>query len=79
MKYPKKSKSVPVRVRITEDQFRRLCDSLLEEQVNKSQFIRESIDEKIESVSRKLLNESKPLKTFDILDSLFKNKDYGKH
>ena len=78
MKYPNKSKSVPVRVRITEDQFRRLCDSLIEEQVNKSQFIRESIDEKIELVSRRALNESKPLKVFDIFDSLFKNEDYGK-
>ncbi len=78
MKYPNKPKSVPVRVRITEDQFRRLCDSLIEEQVNKSQFIRESIDEKISSISRRSLNESKPLKSFDILDSLFKNEDYGK-
>ena len=78
MKYPNKSKSVPVRVRITEDQFRRLCDSLIEEQVNKSQFIRESIDEKIESVSRRALNESKPIKSFDILDTLFKNENYGK-
>ena len=78
MKYPNKSKSVPVRVRITEDQFRRLCDSLVEEQVNKSQFIRESIDEKIELISRRALKESKPLKVFDIFDSLFKNEDYGK-
>jgi hypothetical protein len=78
MKYPNKSKSVPVRVRITEDQFRRLCDSLIDEQVNKSQFIRESIDEKISSISRRSLNESKPIKSFDILDSLFKNEDYGK-
>jgi hypothetical protein len=78
MKYPNKPKSVPVRVRITEDQFRRLCDSLIEEQVNKSQFIRESIDEKISSISRRSLNESKPLKSFDILDTLFKNEDYGK-
>lgn len=78
MKYPNKPKSVPVRVRITEDQFRRLCDSLIEEQVNKSQFIRESIDEKISSISRRSINESKPLKSFDILDSLFKNEDYGK-
>jgi hypothetical protein len=78
MKYTNKSKSVPVRVRITEDQFRRLCDSLIEEQVNKSQFIRESIDEKIESVRRRTLNDSKPLKVSDILDTIFKNEDYGK-
>ena len=78
MKYPNKSKSVPLRVRITEDQLRRLCDSLIESQVNKSQFIRESIDEKISSISRRSLNDSNPLKVYDILDSLFKNEDYGK-
>ena len=78
MKYQNKIKSVPVRVRITEDQFRRLCDSLIEEQVNKSQFIRESIEEKIDSIRRKSSNDSKPLKSIDILDNLFKNQDYGK-
>jgi hypothetical protein len=78
MKYQNKIKSVPVRVRITEDQFRRLCDSLIEEQVNKSQFIRESIDEKIDSVRRKSSTDSKPLKSIDILDSLFKNEKNGK-
>lgn len=78
MKYPIKPKSVPVRIRITEDQFRRLCDSVIEEQINRSEFIRESIDEKIQSISRKTLNETKPLKSVDILDSLFKNDSYGR-
>jgi hypothetical protein len=78
MKYQNKIKSVPVRVRITEDQFRRLCDSLIEEKINKSQFIRESIEEKIDSVRRKSSTDSKPLKSIDILDSLFKNVNNGK-
>ena len=36
--------------------------------------LRESIDEKIDSVRRKSSTDSKPLKSIDILDSLFKNE-----
>ena len=39
----KKNKKKSVTIRITEQQYRNLIDTIIEEEINKSEFIRESI------------------------------------
>ncbi len=39
----KNNKKKSITIRITENQYKRLIDTVIEEEINKSQFIRESI------------------------------------
>jgi len=50
----KKIKSLTIR--ITEHQYRKLIDTIVEEEINKSEFIRESIDSKINKLVRNRRN-----------------------
>ena len=49
----KNNKKKSITIRITENQYKRLIDSVIEEEINKSQFIRESIKCQISKIKRK--------------------------
>ena len=49
----KKNKEKSITIRITEQQYRNLIDTIEEEEINKSEFIRESIKYQIGRIKRK--------------------------
>lgn len=49
----KNNKKKSITIRITENQYKRLIDTVIEEEINKSQFIRESIKYQISKIKRK--------------------------
>ena len=49
----KKNKEKSITIRITEQQYRKLIDTVVEEEINKSEFIRESIKYQIGRIKRK--------------------------
>jgi hypothetical protein len=49
----KNNKKKLITIRITENQYKRLIDTVIEEEINKSQFIRESIKYQISKIKRK--------------------------
>lgn len=49
----KKNKEKSITIRITEQQYRNLIDTIVEEEINKSEFIRESIDYQISKLKRR--------------------------
>ena len=49
----KNNKKKSITIRITQNQYKRLIDTVIEEEINKSQFIRESIKYQISKIKRK--------------------------
>ena len=49
----KNNKKKSITIRITENQYKGLIDTVIEEEINKSQFIRESIKYQISKIKRK--------------------------
>ena len=49
----KNNKEKSITIRITEQQYRNLIDTLVEEEINKSEFIRESINYQIGRIKRR--------------------------
>ena len=49
----KKNKEKSITIRITEQQYRNLIDTIVEEEINKSEFIRESIKYQIGRIKRR--------------------------
>ena len=49
----KNNKKKSITIIITENQYKRLIDTVIEEEINKSQFIRESIKYQISKIKRK--------------------------
>ena len=49
----KKNKEKSITIRITEQQYRNLIDTIVEEEINKSEFIRESIKYQLSRIKRR--------------------------
>ena len=60
-------------IRLSESQFKKLSSTLIEEQLNKSQFIREAIDQKLESTCRNNFYGEKFISKHELLKLMLKN------
>ena len=61
-------------IRLTEIQFRKLSSHLVEEEISKSQFIREAIELKLASVYRNNLNDEKSIRKFELMKLILKSQ-----